>query len=109
VPKDHPGNDKNKNFITPVHGSSQEKESFIRNNADANQRELEEEWGDDDNQKNKPDSPEREEPKKVNHLAINTASLDEVDERDSPKMSEMVRIERESEQSESVFDKNSKN
>jgi hypothetical protein len=45
----------------------------------------------------------------VNHLAINTASLDEVDERDSPKMSEMVRIERESEQSESVFDKNSKN
>lgn len=81
VPKDAPGTDRNKNFITPVHGSSQEKESYIRDvAAEADQRELEEEWGGSDDEKpkspDKPKSPAKEAPKKVNHLAINTAGLD---------------------------------
>ena len=43
--------EKNPNFTTPVHGTSAEKESFVRNSGDADYQDLENEWGDDDDHK----------------------------------------------------------
>lgn len=103
--------DKNRDFSTPPnHGESAEKEGFVHNIDAAEYQELEDEWGGDDDHK---DNKKEQEPvkeivkeKKVNHLQITTAGLDENNGPDSPEMSEMVRIEKDfSDHSESQLNK----